>query len=532
MPSLPSIAFHIQAFAVGTALLLAGCAQLSDQTTTGVDKQPAVRQVAEVANQRPTITSDGSGSSAQNDEPNRAILTPTDMDLWQRLREGFAIAPTTLHPSVEAQRDWYLENPSYLETVFARAQPYIFYVTAELDKAGLPLELALLPIVESTYDPLAYSHSHAVGLWQFIPSTAKSLGLRRDRWYDGRRDVISSTQAAITYLSNLNGIFDDDWLLALAAYNSGQGYVGRSMARNRASGKETDFWSIDLPRETRNYVPQLLALAELIGNPEKYELQLPEMPNQPYFEVVEIDSQIDLGSVIKLTDTDVAEFTRLNPAYRRALTPPTGSHTVLLPIGNADPLREFLASTDPKTWIPHTEYTVTKGDTLSQIASRFKVPTQWLRTRNDLTSDQLKIGQLLLIPHAGDDSSFASTSRSKVPNYYHVRQGDSLWSIAKASETSIKRLREINKLSSDTLQVGDRLLVEGKLDKATNTAGDIESDNLRRLSYRVKRGDSLSRIASRFDIAIRDIRRWNKLSQTALLQPGQRLTLFIDGLKI
>ncbi len=127
MPSLPSIAFHIQAFAVGTALLLAGCAQLSDQTTTGVDKQPAVRQVAEVANQRPTITSDGSGSSAQNDEPNRAILTePTDMDLWQRLREGFAIAPTTLHPSVEAQRDWYLENPSYLETVFARAQPYIF----------------------------------------------------------------------------------------------------------------------------------------------------------------------------------------------------------------------------------------------------------------------------------------------------------------------------------------------------------------------------------------------------------------------
>ena len=171
-------------------------------------------------------------------------------------------------------------------------------------------------------------------------------------------------------------------------------------------------------------MPQLLALAELIGNPEKYELQLPEMPNQPYFEVVEIDSQIDLGSVIKLTDTDVAEFTRLNPAYRRALTPPTGSHTVLLPIGNAGPLREFLASTDPKTWIPHTEYTVTKGDTLSQIASRFKVPTQWLRTRNDLTSDQLKIGQLLLIPHAGDDSSFASTSRSKVPNYYHVRQGD------------------------------------------------------------------------------------------------------------
>ena len=188
-------------------------------------------------------------------------------DLWQRIRSGHNLTPEVLPASVLKQRDWYLRNPSYLATVFGRAEPFIFYVTDELDKAGLPLELALLPIVESTYDPLAYSHSHAVGLWQFIPSTAKSFGLRRDRWYDGRRDVIYSTQAAVKYLKYLHRRFDNDWLLALAAYNSGEGNVRKSIKRNRKLGKKTDFWSIKLPRETRNYVPQLLALATLIENP-------------------------------------------------------------------------------------------------------------------------------------------------------------------------------------------------------------------------------------------------------------------------
>ena len=185
-------------------------------------------------------------------------------DLWQHIRSGYNLSPAQMHETVAKQISWYQRNPNYLKTVFGRAEPFIFYVTDELDKAGLPLELALLPIVESTYDPLAYSHSHAVGLWQFIPSTARSLGLHRDRWYDGRRDVVLSTQAAIKYLKYLHRRFDNDWLLALAAYNSGEGNVRKSMARNRKLGKPVDFWSIKLPRETRNYVPQLLALAALI----------------------------------------------------------------------------------------------------------------------------------------------------------------------------------------------------------------------------------------------------------------------------
>lgn len=455
------------------------------------------------------------------------IPEPEAIDLWQRIRDGFNMTPESMPPSVAKQRDWYLRNPSYLKTVFTRAKPYIYYVTDQLDKSGLPLELALLPIVESTYDPLAYSHSHAVGLWQFIPSTAKSLGLRRDRWYDGRRDVIYSTQAAITYLKKLNKRFDNDWLLALAAYNSGQGNVSKSIRRNRKAGKGTDFWSISLPRETRNYVPQLLALATLIRNPEQYDLQLPAMPNEPFFEVVEIESQIDLNHVIKVTGIEVNNFTRLNPAYRRSITPPQGKHNLLLPVGTAQPLRNLLATTDPKTWVPHTEYAVTNGDTLSQIAARFDIPTSWLRSRNNLRNDHLKIGQVLLIPHSRDNIDYLSNTLNSAeqPNYHSVRQGDSLWTIARKYDTSIKRLRETNKLSSNTLRVGDRLIVGSKV-------AEIDQKNVRKLSYRIRRGDSLSLIASRFDIAIRDITRWNKISRNELLQPGQRLTLFIDGLKI
>ncbi|MGB1868299.1 MAG: LysM peptidoglycan-binding domain-containing protein [Porticoccaceae bacterium] len=445
-------------------------------------------------------------------------------DLWQRIREGYKLTPDEMHASVIKQRDWYLRNPSYLATVFGRAEPFIFYVTEQLDNAGLPLELALLPIVESTYDPLAYSHSHAVGLWQFIPSTAKSFGLRRDRWYDGRRDVIYSTQAAVKYLQYLHRRFDGDWLLALAAYNSGEGNVSRSMARNTKKGKAADFWSIKLPRETRNYVPQLLALAELIAKPDEYKITLPSFPDQAYFEVVEIESQIDLNTVVEITGIEGPEFTRLNPAYRRSITPPQGKHNILLPQGSAQPLRDLLANTDPKTWVPHTEYAVKSGDTLSQIAQRFHIPTSWLKSRNSLSSDRLQIGQVLFIPHAGSDAGGA-VARALKTSTYLVQRGDSLSSIGARFKVSVADLKRSNNLSSDTVRIGQKLRVE----HSTAVSG---TENLRRLSYRVRRGDSLYLIAEKFDIRIRDITRWNKISRNEFLQPGQRLTLFINALRI
>ena len=445
-------------------------------------------------------------------------------DLWQRIRSGHDLTPKVLPASVLKQRDWYLRNPSYLATVFNRAEPFIFYGADDLEKAGLPLELALLPIVESTYDPLAYSHSHAVGLWQFIPSTAKAFGLRRDRWYDGRRDVIYSTQAAVRYLQYLHKRFDNDWLLALAAYNSGEGNVRKSIRRNIKLGKKADFWSIKLPRETRNYVPQLLALATLIEDPEKYSIELPFIADEPYFEVVEIESQMDLNKVIEITGVEGTAFTRLNPAYRRSITPPKGKHSLLLPMGTAEPLRQLLATTDPKTWVPHTEYLVMSGDSLSQIAQRFRVPTQWLKSRNSLSSDRLKIGQVLLIPHSGDTATTSGTAVAKNAQY-SVRRGDSLSSIASQYKTSIADIRRVNGLKTDVLQIGQQLRVN-------NSAGKAVLENLRKLSYKVRRGDSLYLIAEKFDLTIRDITRWNKISRNEFLQPGQRLTLFINALRV
>ena len=466
----------------------------------------------------------GGGPSIEGTLVSDAEMLAAQDDLWQRIRQGTTLTPETQHANVLKQRDWYLRNPNYLAVVFERAKPFIFHVTNELDKASLPLTLALLPIVESTYDPLAYSRSHAVGLWQFIPSTGKAFGLKRDRWYDGRRDVTASTQAAIKYLQYLHKRFDNDWLLALAAYNSGEGNVRKSINANKKRGGTADFWSIKLPRETRNYVPQLLALAMLIENPQDYDIVLPAIPNQPYFEAVEIKSQIDLNKVIAVTGAKAATFTQLNPAYRRSITPPQGKFSLLFPVGTAEPLRQLLATTDPKTWIPHTEYMAVNGDTLSEIAQRFRIPLQWLMDSNSLHSDRLKLGQVLLIPHSGDDGAFSSVNETR-QSLYKVKSGDSLSKIASRYKTSVTGLKRANGLNTDMLQLGQTLTIRHSTAVST-------PENLRKLSYKVRRGDSLYLIAEKFDLRIRDITGWNKISPHAYLQPGQRLTLFINALRI
>ena len=466
----------------------------------------------------------GGGPSIEGTLVSDAEMLAAQDDLWQRIRQGTTLTPETQHANVLKQRDWYLRNPNYLAVVFERAKPFIFHVTNELDKASLPLTLALLPIVESTYDPLAYSRSHAVGLWQFIPSTGKAFGLKRDRWYDGRRDVTASTQAAIKYLQYLHKRFDNDWLLALAAYNSGEGNVRKSINANKKRGGTADFWSIKLPRETRNYVPQLLALAMLIENPQDYDIVLPAIPNQPYFEAVEIKSQIDLNKVIAVTGAKAATFTQLNPAYRRSITPPQGKFSLLFPVGTAEPLRQLLATTDPKTWIPHTEYMAVNGDTLSEIAQRFRIPLQWLMDSNSLRSDRLKLGQVLLIPHSGDDGAFSSVNETR-QSLYKVKSGDSLSKIASRYKTSVTGLKRANGLNTDMLQLGQTLTIRHSTAVST-------PENLRKLSYKVRRGDSLYLIAEKFDLRIRDITGWNKISPHAYLQPGQRLTLFINALRI
>ena len=457
---------------------------------------------------------------AQSIEPQPA----PPIDAWQRLRQGFEITPNKLPYSANKQLQRYLKNPHNLNLLFEDSAPFLFHVTEQLENANLPLELALLPIVESNYDPLAYSPSHAVGLWQFIASTATSLGLERSRWYEGRRDVVHSTAAAATYLAYLNKQFNGNWLHALAAYNSGEGVVRKAIRKNRRLGKSTDFWSLRLPRETKNYVPQLMALAYIVKDAETLEVKLPDIANTAYFSVVELPAEIELDKIIEVTGVDDAIFTKLNSAYRRSVTPPEPGYHILLPVEKSQLLSDFLNTSDPATWAEYREYIVKSGDTLSHIAKRYEQTTAQIKITNRLRNDFLRVGQVLRIPPIGE---VAVLTEYKTPptRTYIVSAGDTLSEIAAKHRVSISSLKRANNLTSNLIKVGQELVIKAP------TSGP-KTTPVRKLNYQVRSGDSLYLIAKRFDLKITDITSWNKLDKNKYLQPGQRLTLYINPLRI
>ncbi|MDQ7076214.1 MAG: transglycosylase SLT domain-containing protein [Gammaproteobacteria bacterium] len=269
------------------------------------------------------------------DTPKDSKKAEATENLWQRLRAGFAL-PSSQHENIQAELNWYKQHPNYLKRVSKRAHPYLYAILNEVEARGLPSELALLPIVESAYDPFAYSHGRAAGLWQMIPGTAKRFGLEQNWWLDQRRDVIASTRAALDYLEYLHRYFNGDWLLALAAYNSGEGTVGRAVRKNRKQGKDTDFWSLKLPKETRSYLPKMLALKQIILQPEKFNTQLEAIKNQPFLDTVQIGSQMDLDLAAQLADISIEQIYRYNPAFNRWATPPKGPFELLIPSQNVE----------------------------------------------------------------------------------------------------------------------------------------------------------------------------------------------------
>ena len=436
--------------------------------------------------------------------------------IWQTLRNGYQLSPKHLPQRVTRFRQQYLKRPDYLAIVFERARPFIHYITHELNRAGMPLEIALLPIIESAYDPLAYSASHAVGLWQFIPTTGEYYGLARNRWYDGRRDVVASTAAAMTYLQYLHNLFDDDWLLALAAYNAGEGFLAKRIAQSRAAGKSGDFWSLKLREETYNYVPKLLALADLVKNPQHYGINLPHIPNRPYFEKILLDAPIELSVLARAADLSTIELGHLNPAFRRSITPPNGPSTVLIPVDRSVRLQRFLSSNNQPVWQALREYAVVSGDTLSGIAQRHQVRTSWLKQTNKLQSEQLSIGQILLIPNPDDPLSDGAMDRS---THYRVIAGDTLSGIAEKFNTPLTQLRRNNDLTSDIVRIGQTL----KIPSAAKRPAVV-----RKVLYRVKSGDSLSVIANAFGVQVSDITRWNAIQRSDTLHPKQKLMIYID----
>ncbi len=472
-------------------------------------------------------------------------ILPEDLTLWDRIRNGYAI-PAQNNEQIQIHLKWYAANPRYMKRVSERAERYLYYIVDTLEANDMPLEIALLPIVESAFDPFAYSHGRAAGMWQFIPGTGKNFGLKQNWWYDGRRDITASTNAAVKYLTRLHNQFDGDWLLALAAYNTGEGNVAKAIARNKRAGKPTDFWSLKLPRETSAYVPQLLALAELVAKPTQHGLKLAKIPNKPYFEAVDIGSQIDLAQAADMAEIDIDDLYLLNPGFNRWATDPDGPHQLLVPVDKAENFIENLAMYNASERINWQRYAVKSGDSLISIAKKHQTTVNALKSANNLSSNLIRYGQRLLVPMAAKPSNHYLLSaeqrlekkQSRSPKNrdvkvtVKVKQGDSFWKISRANGVSVANLAKWNGLApKDTLKVGQSLVIWKRDTSGVAAALPSEagpSSVIRKVAYRVRSGDSLARIAGKFNVSIQDIAKWNSITKERLIHPGQSLKLFVD----
>lgn len=517
-------------------LCAAGCTSLPAVTPADFTPHPAVASREFRASESVEIHANEPAMDPDSIEPG---------DLFDRIREGFRLADVT-HPTVEREVAWYASHPDYLDRTFRRSERYLHYVVSEIEARGMPLELALLPVVESAYNPVAYSRARAAGLWQFIPGTGVRYGLKQNWYYDGRRDVIESTRAALDYLTFLANEFEGDWLLAIAAYNAGEATVGRQIAINRRAGKPIDFFSLALPRETRAYVPKLLAMRRIVANPLAHNLQFAPIADRPYFTAVHTGGQIQLDVAQQLVGLPEEEFVALNPGFKHGVTDPEGPHRLLVPVDRSERLIAGLASLPPTERVRVVSHRVRPGETLGAIARRYDVSIEALRTANRLRGNTIHSGQELVVtaypgriaaasgtmaatvaspPVAGRTE--ASIAREPGRSGSHtVKQGDTLWSIAQSHGITLDALAAHNEIGTDaTLAIGRKLEIPAS---ATLAANDAAAPRLQPLTYTVKRGDTLSRIARNFKVAVADLLSWNKLRSAHELKPGQRLVMYVE----
>lgn len=462
-------------------------------------------------------------------------------DLLERLRSNFELEAAE-NARIDAELRWFVSHPDYLTRVFTRAQRYLPYITAELDERGLPYELALLPIVESAYDPFAYSHGRAAGLWQMIPGTATRFGVRQNWWYDGRRDIVDSTRAALEYLDYLHDFNDGDWFNAIASYNSGEGNVRRAVRKNRKAGKPTDFFSLRLSRETSAYVPRLLALVRIVDDPDAYNVTLPYIVDEPQFAVTDIGSQLDLALAAEIAGVDVDTVYAFNPGYNRWSTDPKGPHTLVMPYDIAGEFTAALAEVPESERVRWKRHKVANGETISEIARDYHTTVGAIRAANNLCGNTIRAGHHLMIPVASKplgaysksaDARLAKTqNRKRAANKVEhiVASGESFWTISQRYGITTRQLSAWNGMApGDTLPVGRKLVVWTDADTGPSTSPTSALGNTtRKLNYTVRNGDSLYLIASRFRVTVNQITRWNNIDKNKILRPGQRLTMYVD----
>ena len=472
-------------------------------------------------------------------DPGPVVPAKAWNDLLERIRNNFDLS-WEMNSRVEQELNWFLRHPDYLDRVFKRSQRYLPHIAAELDRRGLPQEIALLPIVESAFDPFAYSHGRAAGLWQIIPGTGRRFDVRQNWWYDGRRDILDSTRAALDYLTALHKMMDGDWLLAIASYNSGEGNVLRGIRRNRRAGKPTDFWNISVPRETSTYVPRLLALVALVRDPDAYSIKLPTVVDEAQFDVVDFDSQVDLALAAELAGTDVDTLYSFNPGFNQWATDPEGPHRLVLPAGMGAKFAKALEQVPVDQRVRWKRHRVRSGQTLSEIADHYKTTLAQIRSANNLRGNMIRAGSFLMIPVAAEPltaySKSADARREQIQNRsrggsrveHIVASGESFWTISRRYGVGVRELAAWNAMAPrDTLSIGQKLVVwteNGQASLPRPTANQLT----RKLRYTVRTGDSLSRIANRFRVSIADLVRWNGIDKNNILRPGQKLTMFVD----
>ena len=447
-----------------TLLLAGGCA--------------TVDRVAET----PTAPTDPASTSNSNDSQALHVINITDTEavievsleespgFWEQLRQGFRLSGTQ-QAIVRKQTAAYGKHPQQVERIFERGDPYLAYILSEVQKRDFPTEIALLPFVESSFDPFAFSYGRAAGLWQFIPATGKMYGLHQDWWYDGRRDVVESTQAALNYLDYLQNKFDGDWLLAVAAYNSGSGTISKAIKKNRKAGKPTDFWHLQLPKETAAYVPKLLAVSNIVRDPGKYDISLAPVEVQPFFTVVETEGQMDISVAAELAEMNTEALYLLNPGYNRWTTHPKGPHQLVIPVSNSTTFKQNLAALPDSKRTRPVLHTIQSGETLSHIARRYNTTTDALINSNQLNSTMIRSSQKLLVPAGSHDSTqyaklnkrIQAANGSNSKRIYKVRSGDNLWTIARKHRVTVKQVSRWNKLDTNApIKPGQKLLIYTK----------------------------------------------------------------------
>ena len=454
-----------------------------------------------------------SAPPAAEEEPyvDEEELLPTPLPsklLFNRLRNSFAL-PDAADPSIQKELDWYVKHPSYLQRVFSRSERYLFHIVSEVEARGMPMEIALLPVVESAYNPYAYSPGRAAGLWQFIPASGARMGLKQNWWQDQRRDVVASTSAALDYLQKLNAMFGGDWFLTIAAYNTGEMAVQRAIEKNRQLGLPTTFWALPLPKETRAYVPRLLAIRTLLMDPESRGVRLPPIADAPYFRRVDTGGQFDLRVAAEYAKVTPEELHALNPGFHRWATDPEGPHRLYVPAQVADPFAATVATLNPAQRLSVAAHRVSAGETLASVARDYKTAVEALRAMNPTQSAKPLPGAVLRVP-----VDPGSPLRSGL-----VIEGD-VATVGTANAAGGNK-------AVDT-PLGTPYDARPALREEPQSASPAAARPLRpvrgtrEVHYRVQTGDTLYSVSRRFEVSVADLKRWNGLKSNKL-RPGQKL---------